>query len=175
MNENLPVDVDVDGKKVKAIANAHKNGFMYLNDRTTGKFIRANSFTTVDWGTVNKEGKLEVKADKRPGVGKPATFCPSYFGGKDWAHMSVNPKTNMVFIPAEHICVKLHHEETQYKKGTMYLGAGGEIAEPGTGKFVAFDLNANKVAWSVDTPSPLQSGIFARNRWRPGVRRRPRG
>src|SRR5690606_21380537 len=49
MNENIPVDVDVDGKKVKAIANAHKNGFMYLNDRTTGKFIRANSFTTVDW------------------------------------------------------------------------------------------------------------------------------
>jgi len=158
MNENIPVDVDVDGKKVKAIANAHKNGFMYLNDRTTGKFIRANSFTTVDWGTVTKEGKLDVKADKRPGVNKAATFCPSYFGGKDWAHMAVNPGTNVAFVPANEICVKLHHEETQYKKGTMYLGAGGEIEKPGTGKFIAFDLNANKVAWTVETPSPLQSG-----------------
>ena len=158
MNENIPVDVDVDGKKVKALAMAHKNGFMYLNDRTNGKFIRANPFTIVDWGTVNKEGKLEVKDGKRPGVNKPAKFCPSYFGGKDWAHMSINTKTNVAFIPAEHICVNLHHEETQYKKGTMYLGAGGEIEEPGTGKFVAFDLNANKVAWSIDTPSPLQSG-----------------
>ena len=158
MSENLPVDVDADGKKVKAIANAHKNGYMYLNDRTTGKFIRANSFVEVDWGVVNKEGKMEVKADKRPGVGKPSTFCPSYFGGKDWAHMAVNPKTNVAFIPAEHICVKLHHEATEYKKGTMYLGAGGEIDKPGEGRFVAFDLNANKVAWTVNTPSPLQSG-----------------
>ncbi len=158
MNENIPVDLEVDGKKVKAIANAHKNGFMYLNDRTTGKFIRANSFVEVDWGTVNKEGKLEVKDGKRPGVGKPATFCPSYFGGKDWAHMSVNPKSNVAFIPAEHICVKLHHEATEYKKGTMFLGAGGEIDKPGEGRFVAFDLNTNKVKWVVNTPSPLQSG-----------------
>ncbi|MEQ1716997.1 MAG: PQQ-dependent dehydrogenase, methanol/ethanol family [Hyphomicrobium sp.] len=159
MNENVFTEIDVGGKKTKVMLNAHKNGFMYTLDRTNGKFIRAAAFApNIDWGTVDDKGKMQVKEGKRPGVNKDATFCPSYFGGKDWAHMAINPKTNVVFIPTEDLCVKLHHEETQYKKGTMYLGAGGEIAVPGTGALVAFDANANKVIWAAPNPSPLQSG-----------------
>ncbi len=158
MNENVFMDVDVGGKKVKSMINAHKNGYLYTIDRTNGKFIRAGAFAHVDWGTVDDKGKMQVKADKRPGVNKDATFCPSYFGGKDWAHLSINPATNVAFIPTEDLCVKLHHEDTQYKKGTMYLGAGGEIAVPGTGALVAYDVNANKILWTAPTPSPLQSG-----------------
>lgn len=155
MNENVLTDVN--GKKV--MINAHKNGFLYTIDRTNGKFISAAPFiSNIDWGTVDKEGKLQVKEGKRPGVGKPATFCPSYFGGKDWAPLSINPKTNVAFIPTEDICVKLHHEETQYKKGTMYLGAGGEIEKPGTGALVAYDIASNKILWQAPNPSPLQSG-----------------
>ena len=155
MNENILTDVN--GKKV--MINAHKNGFMYTIDRTNGQFISAAPFiSNIDWGTVDNKGKLQVKDGKRPGVGKPATFCPSYFGGKDWAPMSINPKTNVAFVPTEDICVKLHHEETQYKKGTMYLGAGGEIEKPGTGALVAYDIASNKILWQAPNPSPLQSG-----------------
>ena len=155
MNENILTDVN--GKKV--MINAHKNGFMYTIDRTNGQFISAAPFiSNIDWGTVDNKGKLQVKEGKRPGVGKPATFCPSYFGGKDWAPMSINPKTNVAFVPTEDICVKLHHEETQYKKGTMYLGAGGEIEKPGTGALVAYDIASNKILWQAPNPSPLQSG-----------------
>lgn len=155
MNENVLMDVG--GKKI--MINAHKNGFLYQNDRTTGAFLKAGPFATnIDWGTVDDKGKLQVKEGKRPGVGKPASFCPSYFGGKDWAHLSINPKTAIAFIPTNDICVKLHHEETQYKKGTMYLGAGGEIEKPGTGALVAYDVAANKTLWATPTPSPLQSG-----------------
>ena len=157
MNENIFTEIDVDGKKTKVMINGHKNGYLYTLDRTNGKFIRAAPFAHIDWGTVDEKGKMQVKADKRPGVNKAASFCPSYFGGKDWAHISLNPKTNIAFIPTEDLCVNLHHEETQYKKGTMFLGAGGEINVPGTGALVAFDVNTNKILWQAPNPSPLQA------------------
>jgi alcohol dehydrogenase (cytochrome c) len=156
MNEKILVNLD--GGKTKALIDTHKNGFMYVNDRATGKFIKAIEVAHTDWGTVNKEGKMEVKEGKRPGVNIKSTFCPSYFGGKDWAHMSYNPATSMAFVPTLDMCVTLHHEETTYKKGTMYLGAGGEISTPGKGELVAVDVQGGKVAWRWPNPSPLQSG-----------------
>ncbi len=155
MNEKILVDLD--GGKTKAMIDTHKNGFMYINDRTTGKFIRALEVAHTDWGTVNKDGKMEVKADKRPGVGKEAKFCPSYFGGKDIAHMSYNPNTSMAFVPLLDMCVALHHEAGEYKKGTMYLAAGGEISTPGKGELAAVDVANNKVVWRWPNASPLQA------------------
>ncbi len=156
MNEKILVDLD--GGKTKAMIDTHKNGFMYVNDRTTGKFIKAIEVAKTDWGTVNKEGKMEVKDGKRPGVGKKATFCPSYFGGKDTGHMSWNAASGVAFVPLLDMCVTLHHEATEYKKGTMFLGAGGEVPEAGKGELAAVDVAAGKILWKWLNPSPLQAG-----------------
>ena len=39
-------------------------------------------------------------ADHKPGTGKYADFCPSLWGGKDWPSAAYNPKTGMIYIPA---------------------------------------------------------------------------
>ena len=158
MNEIVLGEVDVDGKKTKVAMQAHKNGFLYTLDRASGKFLRAGRFAHVDWGHVDDKGNMVVKEGKRPGVGVKSTFCPSYFGGKGWSHMAFNPDTQMLFIPTLDMCVTLHHEETTYKKGTMYLGAGGEMVGPGKGALVGYDAKTNKIAWEWKNPSPLQSG-----------------
>lgn len=158
MNEAVTIDFEKDGKPVKGVIQAHKNGFLYTLDRTNGKFVQAVAFANVDWGTVNAQGKMEVLPGKRPGVGVKATLCPSFFGGKGWAHLAVDPKSAMAFIPTMDMCVTMDHEETSYKKGTMYLGASGEMTGPGKGALTAVDLKTNKVAWSWPNPSPLQAG-----------------
>ncbi|MGH1419249.1 MAG: PQQ-dependent dehydrogenase, methanol/ethanol family [Hyphomicrobiaceae bacterium] len=158
MNEPVLIDVPRGGKTIKGLIQANKNGHLYLLDRANGKFINSQPFATVDWGTVDqKTGKMVVKADKRPGVNKPATFCPSFFGGKGWAPMAYNPNSNVVFIPNIEMCVKLTHLETSFKKGTMYLGAEGEITGPGRGDLVAIDLATKKELWKMPHKSPLQS------------------
>ena len=158
MNEAVLATATVNGKKTDVVLNAHKNGFLYTMARKDLKFLQAAPFVNHDWGTVDKNGKMQVKEGKSPGVNKKATFCPSYFGGKGWAHMALNPDTGMLVIPTTDMCVTLHHEETSYKKGTMYLGAGGEMVGPGKGELTGFDINKNKVAWKWKNPSPLQSG-----------------
>ena len=44
-------DLTIDGRTVKAILHAPKNGFFYVIDRETGKLISAESFTEVTWAT----------------------------------------------------------------------------------------------------------------------------
>ena len=59
--------------------------------------------TTVYGGS----GKFRSGVDlsHKAGVGKLADFCPSWHGGKNWEPGAYNPKTRMVYIPAqENIC-----------------------------------------------------------------------
>lgn len=158
MSEAVLMDIQRDGKTIKALVHANKNGHMYTLDRSNGKFISSVPFVNVDWGTVDQTtGKMIVKPGKKPEVGKPATFCPSYFGGKDWAHVSYSPETKMAYIPSIEMCVSLTDEETTYRRGSMYLGASGEMTGPGKGHLTAVDLTTNKVLWKWENSSPLQS------------------
>lgn len=158
MNEAVLVDVNRNGKPLKGLLQANKNGHLYLLDRTTGKFQSSLPFVNVDWGTVDQStGKMIVTPGKKPLSGKDATFCPSYFGGKDWAHVSYNPNSGLAFIPSIEMCVTLKNEEVNYKKGVMYLGASGEMTGPGKGHMTAVDVAKNKVVWNWDNASPLQS------------------
>jgi alcohol dehydrogenase (cytochrome c) len=49
--ESLIADLRVDGQVRKVLINAHKNGFLYVIDRTNGKPIAANPFVKVNWAS----------------------------------------------------------------------------------------------------------------------------
>ena len=49
VNENILVDMDVDGKKRKALVHFDRNGFAYVLDRADGTLLRANKYVTTDW------------------------------------------------------------------------------------------------------------------------------
>ena len=49
INENMLVDIDVDGKMRKALVHFDRNGFAYVLDRTDGTLLRANKYVTVNW------------------------------------------------------------------------------------------------------------------------------
>ncbi|MCO5401714.1 PQQ-dependent dehydrogenase, methanol/ethanol family [Ralstonia soli] len=158
MSEAVLVDVKRGGKTVKGLLQGNKNGNLYTLDRTNGKFVSALPFVKVDWGHVDPAtGKMVVNPESRPDLNKNATFCPSYFGGKDWAHIAYNPTTSMAFIPSIEMCATLKNEEVSYKKGLMYLGAPGDMIAPGRGALTAVDVTTNKIAWKWENSSPLQS------------------
>ncbi len=51
------------GKKVKALVQAHRNGYFYALDRTNGKFLYAKPFCEITWGKVNPDGTITVNDD----------------------------------------------------------------------------------------------------------------
>ena len=49
VNENVLVNMNVDGKDRKVLVHFDRNGFAYVLDRTDGTLLRANKFVTVNW------------------------------------------------------------------------------------------------------------------------------
>lgn len=155
--EGILVDLKRGNEKVKALVQANKNGHLYTLDRTTGAFKSVLKFyDKTDWGTVDPvTGRSHVDPAKVYAKGKPTKVCPTYFGAKGLAHMSVNPQRSLAFIPMVDLCYTWTSEEATYRRGVMYLGIGGEHEGPGKGQMVGVDLAKNKIAWRWHNPTPL--------------------
>ncbi len=79
----VPVMVDAGGKHL--IAQANRNGFFYVLDRTTGKLISANAYGKITWSdTKDAEGRPVAKKGSIADAG--GTHGMSRGGGDDELH-----------------------------------------------------------------------------------------
>ena len=70
--EMVLADLNVDGKPIKVILDANRNGFFYVLDRETGKPIAANPYVQVNWASsidlkTGRPVETEVAAKARDG------------------------------------------------------------------------------------------------------------
>jgi quinohemoprotein ethanol dehydrogenase len=95
------VDLNIKGRTRKVVMQAPKNGFFYVLDRVTGELLSAEPFVQVSWakGIDMKTGRPimtpEAFYDKTP-----VTLVPTAGGAHNWAPMSYNPATGLVYIPS---------------------------------------------------------------------------
>jgi quinohemoprotein ethanol dehydrogenase len=94
-------DLEIDGEVRHVIMQAPKNGFFYVLDRKTGRFISGAPYVKVTWAT-----GLDPKTGRpqeAPGMRyeeKPVDVAPGPAGGHAWQAMSFNPTTGLVYLPA---------------------------------------------------------------------------
>jgi quinohemoprotein ethanol dehydrogenase len=96
-------DLAIKGRQRKVLMQANKNGFYYVLDRVTGAFISAEPFAEISWATgINPEtGRPAINPDAQYTVnGKATSVMPANGGAHNWAPMSFNPKTGLVYVPA---------------------------------------------------------------------------
>jgi Glucose dehydrogenase len=168
VNENMLTDIDVDGKKVKALTHFDRNGFAYVLDRTDGTLLRASKYVTVDWAEKIdlKTGRpIKVKEHSPFAVGVNTSVCPSAMGGKDQQPCAVDPKEpNMVYCPTNNWCMEDEPQQrTHTNQGTVYVFANVYMypEKPGvTGKFKKFDVLTGKTEWEIPDPYPNWGGAL---------------
>ena len=102
-NSNMDMvlaDLTVDGKPVKALMHAPKNGFFYVINRATGKLISAEKLARVTWADRidTKTGRPVEAKNARYEDGEELVY-PSAFGVHNWHAMSFNPDTGLAYIP----------------------------------------------------------------------------
>ncbi|MEO9150333.1 MAG: methanol/ethanol family PQQ-dependent dehydrogenase [Burkholderiaceae bacterium] len=159
----LLFDTDFKGKKIKAAVHAGRNGYLWVLDRSNGgkldfvegwPYVGNNVFTSLD----PKTGRPTYDESRKPKIGQKVNFCPSLWGGKDWPPEAYNPKTNMVYIPANNnLCSELPPAENpKYKAGELYIGIPLEgvmtnvrVPKPDQtiGELQAWDMTTGKQAW----------------------------
>jgi alcohol dehydrogenase (cytochrome c) len=166
INENVLVDLDIDGKTQKVLIHPGRNGYMYVMDRATGTIISADPYETITVykGVDLKTGRIEPNHEKEPLLGKTVEdICPAPPGAKDWQPTAWSPRTKLLYVPHQHLCASFKASEVGYIAGTPYVGATVDMyAGPGgyRGEFMAWDPVKRQKVWSIKEDFPVWSGAL---------------
>jgi PQQ-dependent dehydrogenase (methanol/ethanol family) len=166
INEIVLVDMPVDGKMRKVLLHPDRNGYLYAIDRTNGQVISAGVYGPVNstMGVDLKTGRPILNPEKTTKVGTTVRdICPTASGAKDWNPSSFSPKTGLLYIPHENMCMDWESMQVNYIAGTPYVGAKVVMkAGPGgnRGELTAWDPEAAKPAWQVKEDLPIWSGTL---------------
>ncbi|PYS70500.1 MAG: PQQ-dependent dehydrogenase, methanol/ethanol family [Acidobacteria bacterium] len=168
VNEQILLDMPLNGSTRKVLIHPDRNGYVYVIDRTTGQTLSANPFVhvTTSSGVDLQTGKLLVNAEKNTDqVGKVIRdICPASPGAKDWQPSAFSPRTGLVYLPHNNLCQDAESVETGYIAGTPYVGMNVKMyAGPGghRGVFTAWDPIAGRAVWKINESFPVWSGALA--------------
>ena len=171
VSELVLFDFEKDGKTIKAGAQANKNGFFYVLDRTNGKLLSAFPFVKkITWAEgIDMETGRPIETNNRPGnpmgakKGEVVFTAPSFLGGKNWNPMAYDPNSGLFYVPCNEWGMDIWNEPITYKKGAAYLGAGFTIKpvfEDHIGVLRAIDAKTGKVVWEQQNGAPLWAGVL---------------
>lgn len=135
----------------KLLVQANRNGFYYLLDRTSGKFLMGRQFTPqLNWATGLTEGGRPIRV---PGV-RPSLqgtkVCPSAAGATNWMSPTYSPETGYFYLEALDGCdVEFKATEKFRPGGFPFDGTGGtESPDAPWQTYVrALDLTTGDLQW----------------------------
>lgn len=141
---------DASGGVIKAVAEAGKDGFVYVLDRATGTPIR----------------KSDPVAPLLNYMAPPDTngvlVAPGTLGGSDWSPTAYDPRLGYLFIDANYLPFMywLHHEELK-PPAQWWGGAVAAKSDGAFGQVTAIDLRTGHSAWATKFAKPFIGGLLA--------------
>ena len=117
----MPVLVDTtwQGAPAKLLMLANRNGFFYVLDRVTGKFLLGKPFIKQNWASGLDENGRPIQTPQPPG----ATTWPGQQGGTNWYSPSYSPRTGLFYVSAwENMGGVYRSQESVYKPGGNFMG-----------------------------------------------------
>ena len=166
IQENVLLDLELGGKSRKVLVHPGRNGYMYVIDRQTGEVLSADPYDTVNAykGVDLKSGRIIPNEDLHPDVGRMVRdVCPAAPGAKDWQPSAWSPRTKLLYVPHQHLCMNMQTSEVGYIAGTPYLGATADMFPgPGgyRGEFMAWDPVQRKKVWAIKENMPVWTGAL---------------
>jgi alcohol dehydrogenase (cytochrome c) len=92
------VDATLDGSSGKLLAWANRNGFYYLLDRTTGKFLFGLPFVKQNWAEgFDVNGRPHTRPESEPSP-EGSLVYPSLFGGTNWWSPTYDPELGLFYV-----------------------------------------------------------------------------
>ncbi len=163
INENILLDLNINGQARKVLAHPDRNARLYLMDRASGEVLSAEPFVfqnTTQYVDL-KTGRIKIADAKTSGFKTVRDVCPAAPGGKDWQPSAFSPKTGFIYIPHNNLCMEEQGVQANFISGTPYVGMNVRMyAGPGgnRGEFSAWDPVKSKTVWAVKEQFPAWSG-----------------
>jgi alcohol dehydrogenase (cytochrome c) len=135
----------------KLLVQANRNGFLYILDRTDGKFLRATRFAKkLNWAKGINAGGLPILTENIP-TANGTNICPGIDGATNWYSPSYNPQTRMFYFLALEQCgTYFSKPPSPFVRGEMFYSTGTKRipADKPEKILLAFSLPEGKLAWS---------------------------
>ncbi|HVI09105.1 MAG TPA: PQQ-dependent dehydrogenase, methanol/ethanol family [Candidatus Binatia bacterium] len=158
----VPVMIDAGGKHL--IAQANRNGFFYVLDRTSGKLISANAYGKQTWSdSKDAEGRPVAKKEASPTL-EGHTVCPGALGTTNFMAPAYDPQTSLFYVTSRDQCDIFSTAPQPYQAGHAFYGSAyfpSEEAEPYRGFLKAIDPATGTIKWTFEHTSPTWSGVLA--------------
>jgi PQQ-dependent dehydrogenase (methanol/ethanol family) len=164
----MVADLPIKGATRHVVMTAPKNGFFYVLDATTGKFLSGNNYTPVNWAS---------HIDQR--TGRPVTIpdanwwehpesktiaSPGPVGAHNWHTMAFNPATRLVYIPAMIVPTAITVDPKAALGGASFdpfYGLGDDPQWKAYGELVAWDPITQKARWRALHKLPINGGLMS--------------
>lgn len=166
-------DLKIKGRLRKVIMQAPKNGFFYVLDRETGKFISGRAFAHISWATgINPENGRPIESASAYNGMHAVLVSPEPAGAHSWHPMAYNPMTGLVYLPVRDGTTFLHRpdpswhpDDTRGNPGVNERYEGPLLekwsaAPAPTGRLVAWDPIQQREIWRVKHPVVQGGGVL---------------
>lgn len=143
------IDALYKGKSRKLLAEANRNGFFYVLDRTDGKFLSAVPFVEkLNWATAVDKGGRPIRTSVQPSA-EGQRVCPGFSGATNWYAPSYNPETHLFYFLASENCNVYFKKAEKFEEGKEFYSTGVKRS-PGDDHqrvLLAYELEGDKPAW----------------------------
>jgi PQQ-dependent dehydrogenase (methanol/ethanol family) len=167
--EQSIVTLNINGRPRKVVVTGGKTALFDAVDAATGVFVFSadaglqNVVTAVDPVT----GAKTVNPAVEPEAGKAKYLCPNSFGARNWPATSLNPVTDILYVPILENCA----EYTYAPRGAAQTAQGGldmrfALRAPPQhdgrfGRITALDLRNRRVRWTHRQRMPIAGSTLA--------------
>ena len=143
------IDAAYQGEARKLLVQANRNGYIYVLDRTDGKFLSATPFVDkLNWAKgIDSHGR-PVRTGVEP-TADGTRICPGFAGATNWFAPSYSESTRLVYFMALEACENFFFKPQPFQEGQGYYSTGAKrIPSEGSQKvLVAFSLDTGSIRW----------------------------
>ena len=158
------VDFEVNGRTIKAILWANRNGFFYVLDRETGRFLLGKEFATQTWAQGLDDNGHPIRVpDMEPSPEGRLVF-PDVTGASNWWSPSYSPMTGLFYTMAYDGAATYFTADTEYEAGKLFVG-GSYTRDVPADTYVSAVRAINPLTgdrvWEHRVPPKSMSGVMA--------------
>ena len=153
------IDTVFQGADRKLLLHANRNGYLYVLDRTNGKFLFGKPFVKeLTWSSgLDAAGRPILTPNNETKLGNVKT-CPAVRGATNWYSPAFSPLTNLYYVMVLEDC-SLYREAQQGGFGFL-----DNPKDPGMKYLRALNIETGAIAWEIPQVGPVErnySGVLA--------------
>jgi len=146
---DIPASGDGSVGPRRLLVQADRNGFLYVLDRTNGKFLNAAQFLEkLNWAKGVDASGRPVPSGRIPSA-QGTYICPGINGATNWFSPSYNPQTGLFYVIALENCNLFFADPKPFARGETYYDTGTKMPpdEHSQKILLALSIPDGKTVW----------------------------